>query len=76
MLLWNLTEADAHAKALQLEAAIDALTFTFGDSRVSAGASAGIAVLGLDVPGDEALAKADDAMYARKKQRRAGPVAG
>ena len=76
LLLWNLSEADAQAKALQLEAAIDALSFTFGDSRVSAGASAGIAVLGPDVPATEALALADHAMYARKKQRRAGSAAG
>lgn len=71
LLLWNLSEADALAKALQLEAAIDALSFSFGGSHVSAGASAGIAVLGPDVPGIEALALADSAMYARKNERRA-----
>jgi diguanylate cyclase (GGDEF)-like protein len=74
LLLWNLSEADAQAKALQLEAAIDALSFTFGDSEVSAGVSAGIAVLGADVSGADALAQADRAMYARKKQRRANPA--
>ncbi|QDM18609.1 GGDEF domain-containing protein [Tardiphaga sp. vice352] len=76
LLLWNLSEADALAKALQLEAAIDALSFSFGGSHVSAGASAGIAVLGPDVPGIEALALADSAMYARKNERRASLAAG
>lgn len=76
LLLWNLSEADARAKALQLEATIDALSFSFGGSHVSAGASAGVAVLGPDMPGSEALALADSAMYARKKQRRAVSAAG
>ena len=71
LLLWNLSEADACAKALQLEAAIDALRFSFGDGVVSAGASAGIAVLGPDVSGEDALALADRAMYVRKNHRRA-----
>ena len=74
LLLWNLSEADARAKALQLEAAIDALRFSFGDSEVSAGASAGIAVLDPQVPGDVALREADRAMYARKKERRENPA--
>jgi diguanylate cyclase (GGDEF)-like protein len=72
LLLWNLSEADAQAKALRLEGAIDALSFSFGDSHVRAGASAGIAVLGPDVPGAIALEQADRAMYARKKDRRTG----
>jgi diguanylate cyclase (GGDEF)-like protein len=71
LLLWNLNEADAGAKALQLEAAIDALSFSFSDTSVSAGASTGIAVLGPEVSGSLALEQADRAMYARKKQRRA-----
>ncbi|MDB5565636.1 MAG: diguanylate cyclase [Tardiphaga sp.] len=72
LLLWNLSEADARAKALQLEAAIDQLTFVFRDKHVSAGASAGIALLGPEIPGSAALEEADRAMYARKKERRGG----
>jgi diguanylate cyclase (GGDEF)-like protein len=72
LLLWNLTEADAQAKALQLEAAIDGLSFTFTDRTVSAGASAGVAMLGLDADAGDALEQADRAMYARKTQRRNG----
>ena len=71
LLLWNLDAADAGAKALQLEAAIDALSFSFSDTEVSAGASAGVSVLSPELSGDLALAQADRAMYARKKQRHA-----
>src|SRR3954469_3371124 len=39
LLLWNLSETDAHAKAAMLEEAVDALSFTFDGSTVSAGAS-------------------------------------
>ena len=70
LLLWNLSEADARMKAATLEAAIDQLSFVFCDSRVSAGASAGVALLGPDVDVDAALELADQAMYARKKERR------
>jgi diguanylate cyclase (GGDEF)-like protein len=74
LLLWNLSEADARAKALQLESAIDALSFSFGGTVVSAGASTGIGMLEPDVAGAVALAQADRAMYARKKQRHAATV--
>jgi diguanylate cyclase (GGDEF)-like protein len=72
LLLWNLTAADAHTKALQLEAAIDGLSFSFGGRTVSAGASAGVSWLGLDAVAAKALEQADRAMYARKAERRAG----
>lgn len=75
LLLWNLNETDARAKALQLEVTIDALRFSFGNSDVSAGASAGISVLEQGVSGAVALEVADRAMYARKKQRRATQAA-
>jgi diguanylate cyclase (GGDEF)-like protein len=70
LLLWNLDAADAQMKATALEAAIDQLTFVFRDHAVSAGASAGVAVLGPDTDGAVALAEADRAMYARKQARR------
>lgn len=71
LLLWNVSEADARAKAQALEAAIDQLTFVFRDISVSAGASAGVAPLGPETDGDTALAQADRAMYVRKIARRA-----
>jgi diguanylate cyclase (GGDEF)-like protein len=71
LLLWNVSEADGRAKAQVLEAAIDQLTFVFRDISVSAGASAGVALLGPDIDGEVALAQADKAMYVRKTARRA-----
>lgn len=70
LLLWNLTETDARAKAATLEAAIDRLTFFFGGHNVTAGASAGVAVLGPNAQASRALEEADRAMYVRKAQRR------
>ena len=70
LLLWNLTETDARAKAASLEAAIDRLTFAFRGCDVTAGASAGVAVLGPNADVGRALEEADRAMYVRKAQRR------
>jgi diguanylate cyclase (GGDEF)-like protein len=70
VLLWNLSEEDALAKAAAIETAIDLLTFVFHGQSISTGASAGVAAL---VPTDDAasvLARADLAMYARKTVRR------
>ena len=70
LLLWNLSEVDARAKAASLEAAIDQLTFVFRGRAVSAGASAGVAFLGPRAEAVTALEEADRAMYVRKAQRR------
>lgn len=70
LLLWNLSETDARAKAASLEQTIDALSFVFSGRTVSAGASAGIAVLGPHAEAGRALEQADSAMYVRKAQRR------
>ncbi|MBV8917111.1 GGDEF domain-containing protein [Bradyrhizobium sp.] len=70
ILLWNLTETDARAKAALMEQEIDRLTFTFRDRTVSAGASAGIAMLDAHAEIGRALEAADSAMYLRKAQRR------
>jgi diguanylate cyclase (GGDEF)-like protein len=70
VLLWNLSETDAHAKAVALEQAVDRLTFMFGGRSVTAGASAGVAVLGPNAEAGKALEEADRAMYVRKAQRR------
>jgi diguanylate cyclase (GGDEF)-like protein len=70
ILLWNLTETDARVKAASLEQAIDALSFTFRGRTVTAGASAGVAVLGPQTDAGRALEQADSAMYVRKAQRR------
>jgi diguanylate cyclase (GGDEF)-like protein len=70
LLLWNLSEVDAHAKAAALENDIDGLSFVFGGRAVGAGASAGVAVLGPHSEPGRALEEADCAMYVRKAQRR------
>jgi diguanylate cyclase (GGDEF)-like protein len=70
VLLWNLSETDAHAKAAALEQTIDQLTFMFRGREVKAGASAGVAILGPQAEAGNALERADSAMYLRKAQRR------
>jgi diguanylate cyclase (GGDEF)-like protein len=70
LLLWNLTEADAHAKAAALEQDIDRLSFLFDGRTITTGASAGVALLGPHSEPGRALEEADCAMYVRKAQRR------
>ena len=70
VLLWNLSETDAHAKAASLEADIDRLSFEFAGRTVATGASAGVAILEVHSDAARALAEADRAMYLRKAQRR------
>jgi len=70
VLLWNLSETDARAKAAALEEAIDALRFSFAGSAVRTGASVGIAILDSHSQTRTALDQADSAMYVRKAQRR------
>jgi diguanylate cyclase (GGDEF)-like protein len=69
VLLWNLDEAAALAKAQALEAAIAGMTATHAGATFSVGASAGAAML---LPLDDVagvLERADRAMYARKAAR-------
>jgi diguanylate cyclase (GGDEF)-like protein len=70
LLLWNLSETDARAKAALLEAEIDRLTFVFEGCNITAGASAGTAILSPHSEASRALEEADSAMYVRKAQRR------
>jgi diguanylate cyclase (GGDEF)-like protein len=73
LLLWNLSETDARAKAASLEDAIDRLAFVFDGRSVVAGASAGVAILDAHAEAGRALEEADRAMYVRKAQRRHEP---
>ena len=70
LLLWNLSATDARAKAALLEETIDRLTFEFRGRSITAGASAGVAILGPHAEMGRALEEADSAMYVRKAQRR------
>jgi diguanylate cyclase (GGDEF)-like protein len=76
LLLWNLSETDARAKAVALEQAIDGLSFDFGGRNASAGASVGMALLDGHSGMRIALEQADSAMYVRKAQRRHEVAAG
>jgi diguanylate cyclase (GGDEF)-like protein len=70
VLLWNLSETDARAKAAVLEQAIDGLRIAFGGSTVQTGASVGVAILDAHSEMRTAFEQADSAMYMRKAQRR------
>jgi diguanylate cyclase (GGDEF)-like protein len=70
LLLWNLSETDARAKAAALEETVDQLSLVFRGRKVKAGASAGIAILDHHADARKALEEADSAMYVRKAQRR------
>jgi diguanylate cyclase (GGDEF)-like protein len=73
VLLWNVTASAAVAKAVALENAIKAVPVRFGAAVLHVGASAGVALIdGTEAPGD-LLARADAAMYARKRQGRTSP---
>jgi diguanylate cyclase (GGDEF)-like protein len=70
VLLWNVNDTDATAKAAALEAAVYATPVRWAASTLVVGASAGVAFIGpLDTQA-EVLASADAAMYARKAERR------
>lgn len=69
VLLWNLREADAVAKAAALETLVATATVRWSTATLAVSASAGVAFLGpLDTPA-KAMARADAAMYARKAER-------
>jgi diguanylate cyclase (GGDEF)-like protein len=71
VLLWNVSEPAAAAKAAALEQAIYSTPVRWGSSTLVVGASAGVAPIGaLDAPA-ELLARADAAMYARKSEQKA-----
>jgi diguanylate cyclase (GGDEF)-like protein len=70
VLLWNLPDAAAVAKAAALEQAVYATPVRRGASTMVVGACAGVAFVGpLDTPA-EVLGRADAAMYARKAEKR------
>ena len=69
VLLWNVTEAAAAAKAAAPEAAVHATPVRYGASTLVAGASAGVTLIGPLNLDAEVLRRADAAMYARKAGR-------
>jgi diguanylate cyclase (GGDEF)-like protein len=74
VILWNLSEADAAAKAFGLEEAVAQAAVVWEAETLCVGASIGLSMLGPDDEFAAALAKADRAMYARKAQRKGNIV--
>jgi diguanylate cyclase (GGDEF)-like protein len=70
ILLWNLGEDDAQVKAAALEGAVDSTICGYRGRRITPGISVGVTVLGADDDAATVLARADQAMYARKEARR------
>jgi diguanylate cyclase (GGDEF)-like protein len=70
ILIWNVGEAVAAAKARDLEQVIGGTIVVHRDARIAVGASVGIAPLAPGAGAAAMLDAADRAMYARKKERR------
>lgn len=70
ILLWQVDEPTACTKARSLEAILDATAMSVGGTAVPLRASIGVAPLGPEHDSAAAFARADNAMYARKAERR------
>ncbi len=70
VLLWNLDEAQAALKARALEAMISDAAFEQKGKRYALGLSAGLTMLQDGDSCEAVLARADAAMYARKRERK------
>lgn len=70
VLLWNLSAQAAQHKAVVLERAIAEAVIVWEGDSLSVGASAGVAELGADHDVAALVARADAAMYARKRDRK------
>lgn len=71
ILLWNLAEAAALAKATALEQVVDKTLCEYRGRRIRLGVSIGLTALGAEDEAAKVLERADQAMYARKQSRRA-----
>src|SRR4029079_15246734 len=74
VIVWRVEEPQALAKARQLEAVMARIAITHGRSQISVAASVGIAPLVEDSNPVDVIAAADQAMYARKDERRGLPA--
>jgi diguanylate cyclase (GGDEF)-like protein len=70
VLMWNVGEREAAAKARELERLIERTAVTHGSARLGVGASVGQVPLAPGASPANILDAADRAMYARKKERR------
>src|SRR5262245_9761505 len=74
VLVWRVEERQAVAKARELETVIAKVGITHGRSQISVAASVGVAPLVEDSKPADIIAAADQAMYARKDERRGLPA--
>ena len=74
VLIWRADEAQASAKARDLEGLIARVAVTHGQAQIQVGASAGAAPFLADATPAEMIAAADQAMYVRKQERRGCPA--
>jgi diguanylate cyclase (GGDEF)-like protein len=70
LLLWNVSEAHTVAKAHALETVVADVSVMHGKALLSVGASAGSAPLQPEDSASDVITAADQAMYARKKEKR------
>lgn len=71
-LLWNLGAKQAEQKARALEDLVANSPFEQSGKRYAIGLSAGLTMLAADDTSEAVLARADQAMYERKRERRSG----
>jgi diguanylate cyclase (GGDEF)-like protein len=70
LLLWNVNSDQAEEKARSIESMIEGEEFLFEGKKLAAALSAGATMLAADDTVESSLARADAAMYARKRERK------
>ena len=75
VLIWRLEGPQATTKARDLEAKIASVGIAHGNAQIQVAASIGVAPLVEDASAADTIAAADQAMYARKDERRGLPTA-
>jgi diguanylate cyclase (GGDEF)-like protein len=70
VLMWNVSGPQAGVRARELENRVERLSLAQGPGRLGVGASAGVLALDADLDPSSLIAAADQAMYARKRERR------
>lgn len=71
VLLWNIDAAQAEAKARAIEELVAQAGFEFANVKFGVGVSAGVTLLSGDDKIEDAMQRADAAMYRRKRERKA-----
>jgi diguanylate cyclase (GGDEF)-like protein len=72
ILMWNLRELDAETRARALEKLVEETPFDCGGKRLELGVSIGLSYLQPQDTLADFVRRGDEAMYARKRERKAG----